>query len=514
MTRALADTVLELTQRPLDRWAVAATLESTGVRDVDARERYGKRDIFDLADEVYALCLAAEATIPAEEEEERPRFALARRYLRGGFFFIQVALQLGSLAFLGYGQWASLEFSGRQASVVGMALVLAFLLTGPTSQAIGYVGSFFSESGKHLLAARAVAAVFALGVALLLVGAALVVAANLPFGWYDNRSLGAGLVYFALVGWVSLTGALLYMLKQFAAMVVATVLGIAVVGLMLNQAGFGIYAAQWIGLGVSIAIETTWAAVAIARRRRSTTPELRLAKMPPLGVLGMLVTPYLIYGLAYFGLLFADRLAAWSAGAHGLPFTFRAPYEVGLDWALIAVVPALAMLEVTIYLFSQRLAAVASRYAIGSAAEHNRQLLHFRRRHSTYVLGLLVLGAAVTTGVLYLLAQGHATKVSALFSDAITLRVYVLGVVGYALLVCGLFNGVFLFSIGRPWYVVRAIVPGVAVAVAGSLALSRAFDYWAAAGGLVAGCAVFALLAAVTATRALRGVDYHYFAAY
>jgi len=44
--------------------------------------------------------------------------------------------------------------------------------------------------------------------------------------------------------------------------------------------------------------------------------------------------------------------------------------------------------------------------------------------------------------------------------------------------------------------------------------LSRAVVYWAAAGGLVAGALVFALLSASSALRVLRSVDYHYFAAY
>lgn len=517
MTRELVEFVMKQTSGPIDRWAVAATLESNGIRDLDARDRYGKDDVFGLADEIYALCLAEQAATPVPEPPvaRRARAVLiSRRYLRGGFFFVQLALQLGSLAVFGYAQWASIDFTGRQASVVGLALLASFLLTGPASQGIGYVGSFFSEPGKHLLATRAVIAVVASGLLALLAGAVGASLLDLGFGWYGHRLLGVGLAYYALVGLLSLTGALLYMLKQFLAMVVATVAGIGVVGLVLHQTSLGIYAAHWIGLGVGIAIEATWAALVLQRRRASTSTELRLAVMPPVPVLALLVVPYGLYGLAYFGLLFVDRFAAWSAGAHGLPFTFRAPYEVGLDWALIAVVPALAMLEVTIFLFAERLEVLAGRFEIARVAEHNRELLRFRRRHFGYIVLLLLGGAAVATGALRLLEHAHATKVSGLFGDRTMLRVYALGLAGYALLVFGIFNSVFLFSLGRPWAVVRSLLPGVVVAAAVAFTLSRLYAYWTAAGGLVAGSLVFALLATAATTRTLRTVDYHYFAAY
>ena len=519
MTAELVEFVLEQTTRPLDRWAVAATLESGGIRDVDARERFGRRDVFDLADEVYALCLEAGAAPVEPEPEPVPRrrraLEVAGQYVHGGFFFVPLALQLGSLVLLGYGQWASLDFSPRQASIVGTALLASFLVTGGFAQALGYLGPYFAEPGKHLLAARVVGVVVGLALATLAAGALLIFAVNLFTGSYDGRSIGAGLVYYALAGGVSVASAVLYMLKRYLAMLVATVGGIAVVGLVLHGFGLGIYAAHWIGLGATILVEAAWAVAVLARRSVRTADELRGARLPPVPVIVTIVAPYAVYGAAYFGLLFVDRLAAWSAGARGLPLTFRAPYEVGLDWALISVVPALALLEVTINSFSARLAELGSRHRAGSAADHNRELLRFYRRQLALVAVLLAAGAAAAFGGLRLAADVHALRsVSGLFSDRTTLHVYPLALAGYALLVWALFNGLFLFSLGRAWLVIRALVPAIAVAAPVAFVLSRAVVYWAAAGGLVAGALVFAVLSARSALRVLRSVDYHYFAAY
>jgi hypothetical protein len=515
MTQQLVEFVLEQTTVPLDRWAVAATLESGGIRDVDAREKFGRRDVFDLADEVYALCLAAEpspAGPPAAEPV--PRRELVARYLRGGFFFLQLALQLGSLTVLGYGQWASLDFSGRQASVVGVALIASFLLTGPATQVIGHLGPYFAESGKHLLSARAAAGGVLLGLSTLLAGALVLAALNVALGSYDNRSLGVGLVYFALVGCVALTGALLYMLQQFTAMALATVCGIATVGIVLHQTALGIYAAHWTGLAVSISIEAIWAWVVLRRRLRGSTAEARTAIAPPRAHLVRVVAPYALYGAGYFALLFVDRLAAWSAGSHALPFQFRGSYEAGLDWALISVVPALALLEVTIFAFSARLGELGERHDATSAPEHNAELLRFYRRHLSYVALSLFVGVATTFSALLAAGHFHWTKVSSLFTEPITLDVYLLGLAGYILLVYALFNGLFLFSVGRPDLVLRALGPAIAVAAGLAFVLSTTVVYWAAAGGLVGGSAVFALLSAYSSRRVLSSIDFHYFAAY
>ncbi len=517
MTEDLVEFVLEQTKRPLDRWAVAATLESGGIRDVDARERFGMSDVFELADDVLVRCLEMEPPPPTPAKIESRRARLLGdigRLIRGGFFFVQLGLQFGSLMVLGYGQWSSLDFTRTQASVVGIALLLSLTMTGPSSRAIGQLGSYFGSPGKHVLAERAVALTVVAGLCVLALGAGIWWVTVVLFGWYGTHLLGIGLVYYTLIGILSLSSAALYLLKQFLPMVIATVVGIATVGVVFHQTGLGIYAAHWAGLGVGIAINTLWAITVLHRRSAGTVLELRSAIAPPAHFVLSLVAPFALYGAGYFALIFVDRLAAWSTDSQGLPFTFRSSYEVGLDWALISVVPALAFLEVTVYGFSQRLAAAGKAYEAASAHAHSRELLRFYRRHLLFVIGLLGGGIAVTFWLLSLLKTVRATRVSSLFADPTVLDVYILGVVGYALLVVGVFNVLFLFSVTRPWAALATLAPALPVAAAVAFVLSRTVVYWAAAGGLVAGSAVFALLATVTTRRILRSIDYHYFAAY
>jgi hypothetical protein len=518
MTRELVDFVVAETVRPLDRWAVAATLESHGIRDVDARERYGRRDVFDLADEVYALCLAERVPVERDQGPPPARGRAARlvlqRYLEGGFFFLPLMLQLGSLLLLGYGQWASLDFSGSQASVVGVALIASFAVTGGFAQTLGYLGPYFASPGRHRLVPRVVLRIVVLGAAVLLAAAGVAWLVNVALGSYPQRLFGVGVMYFGLAGCVSLLSAVLYMLKQYLGMLVGTVVGIAVVGLMLHRTGVGIYGSHWIGLSVTIAVEALWAAVVLARRAARTAVELRVARLPPFWTLAALVAPYAAYGAFYYALLFVDRLAAWSSEAHGLPFTFRAQYEVALDWALISVVPALALLEVVVHEFSAHLIAAGKAHTASEAARHNRELRAFYLRRLALVAAALVVGSALV------FAGGRGadrlglTKLDGMFGDRTTLEVYPIALAGYSLLVIALFSVLFLMTLGRPKLVLRSLFPAIAAAVITAFVLSRTLPYWTAAVGLVAGTLVFAVLATRSALRVFGSVDYYYYAAY
>lgn len=388
------------------------------------------------------------------------------------------------------------------------------MLTGPFVQSLGYLGPYFAEPGRHRLVTRVTAAHVALGLGALGLCAAVVSLADAAFGWYDRRTLAAGLVYFGLAGGVALASAVLYMLKQYIAMLIATAAGIAVVGLVLDGAGLGIYAAHWLGMGATIVIEATWGAAVLARRSSRTSPELRSAHSPPARVLVALVAPYAAYGAAYYVFFFVDRLAAWSAGAHGLPFTFRAEYEVGLDWALFSVVPALAMLEVTVYSFSERLASAGRRFRASDVAQHNRALREFYWRHLKLVALLLVAGSALVLAAGALASAGGLTKLDEHFTSRTTLAVYAFALAGYWLLVWALFSGLFLLFLGRPRLLLEAIAPALVIAVIVAFTLSRTLPYWTAVVGLVAGALVFGVLAARHALRVLREVDYYYFAAY
>jgi hypothetical protein len=264
-----------------------------------------------------------------------------------------------------------------------------------------------------------------------------------------------------------------------------------------------------------LAIQAAWAAAVLGRRFAGTTPDMRNARLPRVSTLVALAVPYAAYGGAYSVLMFSDRVAAWSAGAHGqFPFQFRGSYEVALDWALISVVPALAMLEVIVHAFTERLAAAGQDHRAIAAEEHTDDLHGFYERQLLLVVMLLAGGSVVVFIAGRMVGQGGVSKLSELFADTTTLHVYPIALAGFWLLVWALLNGLFLLTLGRPELVLRAIVPAIVVTVVTAFALSRTLEYWTAIGGFVAGAFVFAVLATLAARRVLGAVGYYYYAAY
>ena len=515
---AMADSVLAIAGRPVDTWAVAATLESQGVRDIDALG-YGYRDVFDLADAVTERCLeravATEPAVPAGRSRAATLWRIVRLMARGGFFFVPLMVQIVALVAFGYSQWASVHFDSAQASTIGMAAGLSFVVTGGFVQAIGYLGPLFGEPGKHMLAERVTWTSLALGmVGSLLFGGVLYVA-NAIFSGYPNHLFGVGITYYALMASMWLATAALYMLRRYVAMLVSTIIGVGIVILLKEGVGLGIYASQWIGLGTSILVSLGWVGSVLHRRAANTKGDLRLARLPRRAGVIRAVTPFFIYGVLYFALLFSDRVVAWTDGTFGLPVWFRAPYELGLDWALVAIVASFAFLEFTVEEFAERIDPIEERVQARDRGRVGSELMRFYVTHLAATLGFALVGALFAWFVLRgLAAAGDLGSVGRDVEGSVTPNVFLLGALGYGLLAWGLLNATFLFSLVHPWPVVWSVAAALVVDLGVGITLSRTGEYWHSVVGLAAGGAVFVALTTVLAVRTLRRADYFYFSAY
>ena len=514
--------VLEQTRSPVDTWAVAATLESRGLRDVDARERYGKRDVFDLADEVYAACrLRLRREDVAAVVEDPPDLALrARRflrfYLRGMFFAAPMAIQIGSVLLLGFGLWSFLYFDERQATAVAIGTILSFVVTGGFVQAIGRLGLFYGEQESHVLAMRVCYRLIRIGLVFSgLVGLAWLLL-TLVSPQFPLTFVLVALVYYMLLSALWLFMAVLYTLQLRLAIVASSVVGLVVIAAVLAVAPhIGIYVAHWIGMVASNALAWACGHRVFKRRAAGVAGETALAKLPRDAILAYSVGPYFGYGVLYFGFLFVDRVIAWSAGEQQFLVVFRTPYELGLDWALLSLILPVALLEYTINEFSALIIPMQKRFSALDLEAHNRWFQRFYRRQLALLAGFVALSVVlVFNGVLALRHFQGSSQVRDFFADPITYEVYFLGALGYALLVWGLMNGVFFFSLSRPFFVLRAIGAGLVAGIAVGFVLSRTIEYWLAAAGLVVGAAVFAAITARYAARVLRELDYYYYSAY
>jgi hypothetical protein len=194
---------------------------------------------------------------------------------------------------------------------------------------------------------------------------------------------------------------------------------------------------------------------------------------------------------------------------------FDVRYELGLDLALIAVVPGLAFLEHTVEAFSGWIAPAQEHRSAAAIALYNHDALRFYRRQLAGALAFALAGVATAClGVLALDALDALGGLARYVHGGVSPQVFAFGAAGYVLLTWGLLNVTFLLSLARPWPVVAALVAAVLVDAGVGIALSRGGAHWEAVIGLTAGAASFALLTAAIAVRTLHRSDYHYLAAY
>jgi hypothetical protein len=514
----LVEGVFETIGAPVDAFGVAATLESHGLRDLDAAERYGRRDVFELAREVYVLARErrpVEATWAQRPHVPRvPVRVFVGAYLQGAFSFLPLLLQVVFLTTLGYSQWGWVHFTLAQASTVALAAGLSMILTGAFVQVLGAIGPRFADAGKHILARRVVLGILAAGMACAGGAGGALVALAVATGLYSAHAMGVAIVYELLMSALWLLNGALYMLRRHHVMLISMVASTVLTGLVLGFTRWGIYAAHWLGLALGVAIELAWVLAVLGRRARGTSAEMRLARMTRRLLLAERSSPFAVYGLAYFGLLLLDRALAWSAGRHPLPLWFNVPYELGLDIALFAAALGLAFLECTIHAFTRLAWPRQDRFSALSCDLHNRWFVGFYLRQLLAVAALVLAGAVAMVGLLSA-AHGilHSPSLAHLYHDAVTRRVFAFGVLGYGLLALGIANCGLLFVLGRPWLPVRAVLAGVGADLLAGLLLSRMVGFSYAAGGLVAGAGVYAAVSGWYAARALRRADYYLYAA-
>ncbi|MDX6731080.1 MAG: hypothetical protein QOC54_1028 [Baekduia sp.] len=515
----LARSLFAETGPPIDVWAIAALLESHGIRDRDAAERFGRNDVFALAHAVRTRMPeagpAAEWVAPERPPRRKRVERFARIYGRGMFFFIPLTLQLISLLAVGVSQFAAINFSNAQASIVAVAATLAFVVTAGFIQSLGYLSPIYIESGKHMLAERVAWTVLGIGATGAFATGALLAAVAAVTGAYPGDQLQILIAYYALLAAQGLTSALLYMLRQFGALLLATVAGLVVTGVLDKRSSLPIEQVHWIGLAVAIGLQLLIGLVVMHRRAVNTKGDMRLARLPRGRLLMRRAWPFGVYGLIYFAFLSADRLVAWAAGSHLYPFWFHTPYELGLDWALGAILLSLAFLEVTVEDFSALLVPTAERFPINSVREFNRAISRFWARQLAYIGGLAAVGTwiaiVLAVGLHKLGALGAADKI---YAEPVTHYVFGIGIAAYAFLSIGIANSVFLMSLNRPWRSIAAIGPGLAVSVLVGIALTSSLSYWTAVIGMLAGSVVFAAISAWQTWRTLRRADFFNYSAW
>jgi hypothetical protein len=522
----ITEQVYELVGNPISKWAVAATIESLGVRDVDAKSDFGFETVFDLAELVYTrIKTYVEENQKVDDDIDfkfggfsRSLKMFLRYYSQGMIFSLPMISQIVAILVFEYALWAWFDFNEAQATVVALGTILAFILTGGFIQTLGRLVSKYKGEGNFYLAAKASISVMKLAVPFILVSALAIFALNLILPFYPQRLLILAMIYMMLISFLLLAAAVLFATEQRTMILLGILAGTVVVIFGMDFADFGIYTSQWLGITTVTIIMALYAYVYYRLKIRSLRQELFKQSLPEAEVNYYNVYRYFIYGFCYFTFLFMDRLLAWSAGPPPPEYLvwFNTPYELGMDWALITLVITIAMLEYSIQAFSRNLIPAQKAAYVTKIKLFNK---FFRRFYVKQLLLLLFVGGfsilITYYGVLSLRAfEDQVPEIADFFANPMTFKVFWLASVGYIFLIYGLLNSLFFFTLNRPELVMYAMIASLFVNFVVGFLCSRIFGLEYAVIGLIAGSLVFAVATGLLAKRFFKHLDYFYYSAF
>jgi hypothetical protein len=503
---------------PIDVYAIVAVLETYGLRDLDARERFGASDVFGLADELFAEARAKAKRypyIPPVEDvpQQRGRFVL--EYARGLLSNAPWALQIASLLMFGYAFGVYAKFDGTAVTVAGVGMMLSFFVSGGFVQALGRMASFYNGQYSYALTRQMYYRVWLIGAGAVLLSALVLDGVNWFVPLFPEESLAIGLMYYVCCGLMSLSLTLFYTLDKHIGLFFSTLAGVVAMILIMEFTPLSVYVAHWTGFLVTSAVGFVWLHLLLKKLTERMSKQQRNVHLPRFAALAPSVLPYFFAGSLYFGFLLVDRLMSWSLVPEDIHLTLwiHAGYEMLIIWAFVAFSLMLPLLEYIGRDFVKLAQQTQSRFAVTEQAAHNKV---FFDRYMQYWLMLAVAG--IITGLLtyfgYEFTQGSASSVSVLTSASPLLarQVLICGIVGYMLLAWGLVNVIILNTLSRPWDSVRAYLWAISLNIAFGYWLSRSYGYWFSIVGMTLGALVFALLTMVSVVRVLRQMDYRYYA--
>lgn len=513
----LAQEVLSRRRCPEDAYEVAALLESMGITDRTAKEAYGFPDVFKLADRLWPLVCASGVTEPLVPQE-RTNLATylwrgLRSWLRGTIFALPMAVSVAAMLFIDLSLWSYRYLSLENATAIAIGTILSFMSIGGFTQAIAHRGFLYLGQGNYYTARRVAFSFVRIGFAICCLGALAYLLFNLVFTLFPWRMTVITLLYFLFLSAIWLSVTIMYMLQKELTFTGLLTGGIALVWFLFRCLQVPIIVAQLISLTV-VSVAGILIAILYFRRAEQKMEPGDRPPMPRLSILAYTNLPYLSYGFLYFTFLFVDRIIAWSTNSSYMPYLiwFRGEYELGLDFALLALILPMGLIEVVVNELMLGLQASQKSIRANAAEELHRGYRRLYGKRVALVTVFSLLNAFALYRLILWLCQ-HSADWLEQFLHPVTRFVFIWAELGYVFIAVGLMNALLMFCLALPQRVIPCVISALLVDIVVGFVLSRWFSYHFAVLGLTAGAITFALTSARQVWGMLGNLDYYLYLA-
>lgn len=516
--------------KPVNVNVVRAMLESMSIRKVDASQDYGIDDLQELAKMVYSQItdpkfLEENPSTLEVNEQFRATNTAASDYLKiktryffyyypmGLFHGVPVFLQIATIIVFGYSMWTYTGFNQLQSTAVVLGVIFGLIGTGGFVQVIGRQVSHYWYSNDFDMARKSTILVIRDGLTFMGVLSLLALILNFFANFYPYRFLWLVYAYAFSIGTLLLLSAVFHPLKERWAITVAFVIAATLALALHLYTSLDTYYTHWIGIWTAIGLMLLYLNWFFNRRVKKTKVFNRATSKSAAMVYRNY--RYFFYGLVFFLFIFTDRFLAWSTSNSGvLPYIvyYEKDYEIGMDIAILIFFLLVGVLEFSIASFSTFSDLLQKQVAYNKAHVFNAKSL---RMYWEHVLILIIVGL-VMTFVLYLVIWERLGYERAFDEglDFISIKVSLIGGLGYILVAWGMLNSLYLFTLNQPAKPLNAIVVAWLVNIVVGLVASRLISYEYSVIGFAVGSAVYMLMTLWSTLKFFKNLDYFYYAAY
>jgi hypothetical protein len=238
-------------------------------------------------------------------------------------------------------------------------------------------------------------------------------------------------------------------------------------------------------------------------KHRSIKPKFgKLVALPQLSILIYLLIPYFLYGVVYFGFIFADRLVAnvTTVGHFSLISGNNLDYQNSMDLALLNLLLIVPLVEY----FSYKLIVYwYDRAKYMTLAEVDSLSWQLQKKYWSLLSQILLYFGLLMSITMILLSILHRSQINNILT--------IVACLGYLLFAIGLFNTVILLSLNRLRDVLGILATAMVVDFIIGYLLSSLFGVYLAAIGLIVGAIIFAITSSQQTLKAIDRAEYCYF---
>ena len=502
--------------KPLDYYEIAALLEIYGIRDIDAKNEYGFSDVFEMAKYMQKFVdIKKYPQKPLDMLGENPNVVkrVIKNYLKGLVFALPMLVQIFFTLIIGYAIWSGMEMGQTKATVIALGTFLALIINGGSAQAIGRKGLFYIKQNQLILASDVTKALLRVAfIIMIFIGIVLILFNSffevLPFYYFWVL-----ITFYFLLSILFLNISVFEMFEDYNTILYFILFTIFLVYIFHSIIGINLPEAQFISLLILNILFSLYTYKRLKELKEASKGEGE--SLPRASVMFYTLIPFYVYGFLYFGFLIADRIVAWSVNVPYKPYFiwFNVPYELGEDWALVALVILMGIAEVSIYEFIYKINSNITKFKYYEYKKFNELLTKFYKKFNVLYFIYAVIVVFFVYFVVVLIEEIYHPYYLKGFFSSFTPFVYWIAAISYIFLVHGLINILFIFSFSRQTFAVKAAAYAFLLDIIIGMILSRSIGLEYAVIGLLVGSLFFWYFSVKYTLRMFRNLEYYYYSA-